>query len=75
MDPKDRTIEPSSLSHDLKTPLTGISMMLQLLGEEKVGPLNERQRFMVDQAQKDCARLEAVICTHLDSVIGGQSLK
>lgn len=72
MDPKKHEIEPSSLSHDLKTPLTGVSMMLQLLGEEKVGPLNERQRFMVGEANKDCSRLEEVIRKHLDSIIGDQ---
>jgi len=69
MYPKKQAIQPSSLSHDLKTPLTGISMMLQLLGEEKVGVLNERQRFMVAEAMKDCSRLEEVIHKHLDSII------
>lgn len=69
MDLKEQATEPSSLSHDLKTPLTGLSMMLQLLAEEKIGPLNERQRFMVSEANKDCLRLEEVIRKHLGSFI------
>lgn len=72
MDLKEKAIEPSSLSHDLKTPLTGLSMMLQLLAEEKVGSLNERQRFMISEANKDCLRLEEVIRKHLDSFVDGE---
>lgn len=74
MNPRKDSIQAAVLSHDLKTPLTGITMMLALLGEEKVGPLNERQRFMVSEAIKDCKRLEDVIRKHLDACLDGESL-
>jgi signal transduction histidine kinase len=75
MDTNEQVVDASKLSHDLKTPLTGVSMMLQLLAEEKVGSLNERQRFMVDEAKKDCTRLEEVIRKHIDSIIGEEQLE
>ncbi|MGE9269313.1 MAG: histidine kinase dimerization/phospho-acceptor domain-containing protein [Verrucomicrobiales bacterium] len=53
--------ELSSLSHDLKSPLTGIQMMLHLLQEQNVGPLNDKQKSMVDRATVDCERLVKVI--------------
>ncbi len=56
----------SSIAHDLKTPLTGIQMMLHLLAEEKVGPLNERQTMMVTQAKTDCDRLVETIQRHFE---------
>ena len=57
----------SSIAHDLKTPLTGIQMMLHLLAEQKVGPLNERQAMMVAQAKTDCDRLVEMIQRHFES--------
>ena len=56
----------SSIAHDLKTPLTGIQMMLHLLAEQKVGPLNERQNMMVNQAKADCDRLVECIQRHFE---------
>ncbi|MBK1825639.1 histidine kinase dimerization/phospho-acceptor domain-containing protein [Haloferula rosea] len=53
--------ELSSVSHDMKSPLTGIQMMLHLLQEQKVGPLNEKQLMMVERAKADCDRLVQVI--------------
>lgn len=68
-DHNENESKPSAqtLSHDLKTPLTGIRMILQLLMEEKVGPLNEQQRKMVRQANDDCERMVTVIQQRLDS--------
>jgi len=57
----------SKVAHDLKTPLTSIQMLLHLLHEQKVGPLNERQKMMVGQAMNDCARLVEKIQKHLES--------
>jgi len=59
--------EPSKVAHDLKTPLTSIQMLLHLLHEQKVGPLNERQKMMVGQAMNDCTRLVEKIQKHLES--------
>lgn len=56
----------SSIAHDFKTPLTGIQMMLHLLHEQKVGPLNERQTMMISQAMSDCDRLVETIQRHFE---------
>ena len=56
----------SSLSHDLKSPLTGIQMVLHLLDEQKVGPLNEKQASMVKSARNDCERLVRTIRKYLE---------
>lgn len=50
-----------SLKHDLQSPLGGIQMLLNLLKEETVGPLNEAQADVVGQAMADCDRLREFI--------------
>ncbi|MGJ8696508.1 MAG: histidine kinase dimerization/phospho-acceptor domain-containing protein [Verrucomicrobiaceae bacterium] len=56
----------SSIAHDFKTPLTGIQMILHLLAEQKVGPLNETQASMITQAKADCDRLVDTIQKHFE---------
>ena len=60
-------LDPRTLSHDLKTPLTGIRMILQLLLEEKGGSLTDQQRKMLRQASDDCERMVTVIHQRLDA--------
>lgn len=40
-------------------------MALHLLGEEKIGPLNDKQAMMVRQALKDCERLVSAITIYV----------
>jgi len=47
----------ATVSHEIKTPLTGIRMVLHLLSEGKTGTLNETQGEMVESAMGDCERL------------------
>jgi len=47
----------STVSHEIKTPLTGIRMVLHLLLEEKSGALSPMQKTMLDSANEDCDRL------------------
>ncbi|MES2657573.1 MAG: ATP-binding protein [Verrucomicrobiota bacterium] len=56
----------STVSHEIKTPLTGIRMVLHLLLEERTGRLDEMQRVMVSSANEDCERLLATLNTLLD---------
>jgi len=56
----------STVSHEIKTPLTGIRMVLHLLLEERSGSLDEMQRVMVTSASEDCERLLATLNTLLD---------
>jgi len=65
MDAEDKDPRPVSVSHELKSPLTGIQMTLHLLMEEKIGPLNERQAMMVNQAKSDCDRLVKAIARYV----------
>jgi NtrC-family two-component system sensor histidine kinase KinB len=56
----------STVSHEIKTPLTGIRMVLHLLLEERSGQLDDVQRIMVSSANEDCERLLATLNTLLD---------
>lgn len=56
----------STVSHEIKTPLTGIRMVLHLLLEERSGVLDEMQKLMVTSANGDCERLLATLNTLLD---------
>lgn len=47
----------TTVSHEIKTPLTGIRMVLLLLLEERSGSLDEMQRTLVGSASADCERL------------------
>ena len=51
----------STVSHEIKTPLTGIRMVLHLMLEDRTGSLSERQRIMVGSANEDCERLLATL--------------
>ncbi len=65
MDSNQNNPKPVSVSHELKSPLTGIQMTLHLLMEEKIGPLNEKQAMMVRQAKVDCDRLVSAIAKYV----------
>ena len=51
----------ASAAHDLKTPLAILSGYIELLQNEKVGPLSERQRTILQDMQASSARLEHFI--------------
>ena len=56
----------STVSHEIKTPLTGIRMVLHLLLEERSNNLDEMQRIMVASANEDCERLLVTLNSLLD---------
>ncbi len=47
----------ATLSHEFRTPVTSINMSIDLLNQEILGPLNERQQELVNSAKEDCYRL------------------
>jgi signal transduction histidine kinase len=56
----------STVSHQLKTPLTSIRMAIHLLLEEKVGPLTEKQVELLVAANEDSDRLHNILNNLLD---------
>jgi NtrC-family two-component system sensor histidine kinase KinB len=56
----------STLSHEIKTPLTGIRLVLHLLLEKSVGSLNPSQEEIVTTARNDCERLLKTLNSLLD---------
>lgn len=56
----------STVSHQLKTPLTSIRMAIHVLLEEKVGPLTEKQVELLLAAREDSDRLHSTLNNLLD---------
>ncbi len=56
----------STVSHQLKTPLTSMRMAIHLLLDEKVGPLNPKQQELLIAAQEDSERLQKILVNLLD---------
>lgn len=56
----------STVSHQLKTPLTSLRMSVYLLLEERIGPLNEKQIGLLVAARDDSERLVGILDNLLD---------
>jgi two-component system, NtrC family, sensor histidine kinase KinB len=56
----------STVSHQLKTPLTSLRMSIHLLLEERIGPLNEKQTELLMAARDDSERLVGILSDLLD---------
>lgn len=55
---------PRALSlavHELRTPVTVTAGYLRMLLREQAGPVNERQRKMLEEAERSCGRITALI--------------
>ncbi|TLU83221.1 MAG: HAMP domain-containing protein [Chlorobium sp.] len=56
----------STVSHQLRTPLTSLRMSIHLLLEEKIGSLNEKQNELLVAAREDSERLTGILDDLLD---------
>ncbi len=56
----------STVSHELKTPLTSVRMAIHLLLEEDLGTLNEKQSELLIAAEEDSERLRRILENLLD---------
>ncbi len=61
--PSDATL-PRLLSlsvHEFRTPITVVAGYLRMLLKERGGPLSDQQRRLLEEAEKSCARLSALL--------------
>ena len=56
----------ATVSHELKTPLTSVRMVLHLLLEKSLGPLTRRQNELIQTAHRDSERLLRILDALLD---------
>lgn len=56
----------ATVSHELRTPLTSLQMSLDILLQDLLGPLNDRQREIVSSAADDSGRLTRLVKQLLD---------
>src|SRR5262245_33761638 len=47
--------------HEFRTPVSVVGGYLRMLQRDTAGELNDRQRKMIEEAEKSCARLVALI--------------
>jgi signal transduction histidine kinase len=47
--------------HELRTPFTVVAGYLRMLIREQGGPITDRQRKMLEEAEHSCARIDAVV--------------
>jgi len=47
--------------HELRTPVTVVSGYLRMLLREQGGPLTDKQRKMLEEAERSCARIAALV--------------
>jgi NtrC-family two-component system sensor histidine kinase KinB len=47
----------ATLSHEFRTPVTSIGMSVDILNRGILGPLNDRQKELINSARQDCVRL------------------
>jgi signal transduction histidine kinase len=47
----------ATLSHEFRTPLTSVNMAVDILNQQILGPLNPKQKELIESAREDCFRL------------------
>ena len=47
--------------HELRTPVTVVSGYLRMLLKEQGGPLSDKQRKMLEEAERSCGRIEGLV--------------
>jgi signal transduction histidine kinase len=47
--------------HELRTPVTVVSGYLRMLLKEQGGPLNDKQRKMLEEAERSCSRISTLV--------------
>jgi two-component system sensor histidine kinase BaeS len=47
--------------HELRTPVTVVAGYLRMVLREQAGPLTDKQRTMLEEADRSCARINAIV--------------
>src|SRR5690349_14804674 len=47
--------------HEFRTPMTVVAGYIRMLLKDRAGPLNDQQRRLLEEAEKSCARLSALL--------------
>jgi signal transduction histidine kinase len=60
--------------HELRTPVTVVAGYLRMLLREQAGPLSEKQRKMLEEADRSCGRLGAIVAemSEFGKLAGGE---
>jgi signal transduction histidine kinase len=60
--------------HELRTPVTVVSGYIRMLLKEQAGPLSDRQKKMLEEAERSCARLGGIVAemSELGKLEGGE---
>jgi signal transduction histidine kinase len=63
----DSTVDPrwpkllSLTAHEFRTPMTVVAGYIRMLLKDRAGPLSDQQRRLLEEAEKSCARLSALL--------------
>jgi signal transduction histidine kinase len=59
--------------HEFRTPMTVVAGYIRMLLKDRAGPLSDQQRGLLEQAEKSCARLTALLSevSDLSNLEGG----
>ena len=52
--------------HELRTPITVVAGYLRMVLKERVGPISDQQRKLLEEAEKSCGRLSALVAEMSD---------
>ena len=52
--------------HEFRTPMTVVAGYIRMLLKERAGPLTEPQRRLLEEAEKSCGRLSALLAEMSD---------
>ena len=67
--PAEHDLFPRAMSlavHELRTPVTVVAGYLRMLLREQAGPVTEKQRKMLEEAERSCGRLGALVAEMSD---------
>ena len=53
--------------HEFRTPMTVVAGYIRMLLKDRAGPLNDQQRRLLEEAEKSCARLTALVAEVSDT--------